>query len=78
MTLPFYFDSHCLFAENSSSLSLSSPAALFTFLALNAAKFFIPFARVKCQSQAWWSPEVKEVVSERRKAFAVAYRSDND
>ena len=28
--------------------------------------------------KAWWSAEVEEAVSERRKAFAVAYRSDED
>ena len=33
-----YFDSHCPSAEKYSSLSLSSAAALFTSLALNAAK----------------------------------------
>ena len=34
------FDSNCLFAKEYSSLSLSSAAAFFTFLALNAAKIF--------------------------------------
>ena len=42
-----YFDSHCPSAEEYSSLSLSSAAALFTSLALNAAKSFIPFGRIK-------------------------------
>ena len=59
-------------------LSLSSPAAPFTFLALNAAIFSIPFGHVKRQPQAWWSPEAESAVSERRKAFAAAHRSDKD
>ena len=42
-----YFDSHCPSAEEYSSLSLSSAAALFTSLALNAAKSSIPFGRIK-------------------------------
>ena len=42
-----YFDSHCPFAEEYSSLSLTSAAALFTSLALNAAKSSIPFGRIK-------------------------------
>ena len=74
----FYFDSHCPSAEEYSSLSLSSAAALFTSLALNAAKSSIPFGRIKRQPKAWWSAEVEEAVSERRKAFAAAHRSDQD
>ena len=73
-----YFDSHCPSAEEYSSLSLSSAAALFTSLTLNAAKSSIPFGRIKRPPKAWWSPEVDEVVSERRKAFAAAHRSDED
>ena len=42
-----YFDSHCPSAEEYSSDSLSSAAALFTSLALNAAKSSIPFGRIK-------------------------------
>ena len=72
-----YFDSHCPFAEEYSSLSLSSAAALFTSLALNAAKSSIPF-RIKRPPKAWWSAEVEEAVSERRKAFAAVHRSDED
>ena len=60
------------------SLSLSSAAALFSSLALNAAKSSIPFGRTKCPPQIWWSAEVEGVVSERRKAFAAAHRSDED
>ena len=41
----FYFDSHCPSAEEYSPLS--SVAALFTSLALNAAKFSIPFGSIK-------------------------------
>ena len=73
-----YFDSHCPSAEEYSSLSLASAAALFTSLALNAAKFSIPFGRIKRPPKVWWSAEVEEAVSERRKAFATAHRSDKD
>ena len=73
-----YFDSHCPLAEEYSSLSLSSAAALFTSLALNAAKSSIPFGRIKRPPKAWWSAEVEGAVSERCKAFAAAYRSDED
>ena len=74
----FYFDSHCPSVEEYSSLSLSSAAALFTSLALNAAKSSVPFGHIKCHPKAWWSAEVKDAVSERRKAFAAAHRSDED
>ena len=73
-----YLDSHCPSAEEYSSLSLSSAAALFTSLALNAAKSSIPFGRIKRPPKAWWSAIVEGVVSERRKAFAAAHRSDED
>ena len=73
-----YIDSHCSSAEEYSSLSLSSAAALFTSLALNAAKSSIPFGRIKRPPKAWWSAEVEGAVSERRKAFAAAHRSDED
>ena len=73
-----YFDTHCPSAEEYLSLSLSSAAALFTPLALNAAKSSIPFGRIKRPPKAWWSAEVEQAVSERRKAFAAAHRSDED
>ena len=73
-----YFDSHCPSAEEYSSLSLSSAAALFTSLRLNAAKSSIPFGPIKRPPKAWWSAEVEEAISERRKAFAAAHRSDED
>ena len=73
-----YFDFHCPSAEEYSSLSLSSAAALFTSLTLNATKFSIPFGRIKRHPKAWWSPEVEEAVSERRKTFAGAHSSDED
>ena len=73
-----YFDFHCPSAEEYSSLSFSSAAALFTSLAMNAAKSSIPFGRIKRPPKAWWSAEVEEAVSERRKAFAAAHRSDED
>ena len=71
-----YIDSHCPSAEEYSSLS--SAAALFTSLALNAAKSSIPFGRIKRPPKAWWSAEVEEAVSDRRKVFAAAHRSDED
>ena len=71
-----YFDSHCPSAEE--YLSLSSTAALFTSLTLNAAKSSIPFGRIKRPPKAWWFAEVEQAVSERRKAFAAAHRSDED
>ena len=58
--------------------TLSSAAALFTSLALNAAKSSILFGRIKRHPKAWWSAEVEGAASERRKAFAVAHRSDED
>ena len=73
-----YFDFHCSSAEEYSSLSLSSAAALFTSMTLNAAKSSIPFGRIKRPPQAWWSAEVEKVVSEKRDAFAAAHRSDED
>ena len=60
------------------TLSLSSAAALFTSLALNAAKSSIPFGRIKRPPKAWWSAEVEKAVSERRKAFTIAHRSDEN
>ena len=54
----FYFNSHCPSAEEYSSLSLSSAAALFSSLALNAAKSSIPFGRIKRPPKAWWSAEL--------------------
>ena len=74
----FYFDSHCPSVEEYSSLSLSSAAALFSSLALNAAKSSIPFGRTKRHPTAWRSAYVEKAVSERRKAFAAAHRSDED
>ena len=71
-----YFDSDCLFAEEYSSLSLFSAAAIFTSLALNMAKVSIPFGRIKRHPKAWWSAEAEEVGSERRIAFTAAHRSD--
>ena len=73
-----YFDSHCPSAVEYSSLSLSSAAALFTSLTLNAAKSSIPFGRIKRPPKAWWSAELEQAVSERRKAFAATHRSDED
>ena len=71
-----YIDSHCPSAEEYSSLS--SAAAFFTTLALNAAKSSIPFGRIKRPPKAWWSAEVEQAVGERHKAFASAHRSDEN
>ena len=71
-----YIDSHFPSAKEYSSLS--SAAALFTSLTLNAAKSSIPFGGIKGPPKAWWSPEVEEAISERRKAFAATHRSDED
>ena len=49
------------------TLSLSSAAALFTSLALNAAKSSIPFSSIKRHPKTRWSAEVEKAVSERRK-----------
>ena len=76
MTLPVYFDSHCLSADKYSSLSLFSAATLLTSLTLNVAKSFILFSRIKRHPKAWWSAE--EAASERCKAFSAAHRSDED
>ena len=73
-----YFDSHCPSAEEYSSLSLFSAAALSISLALNAVKSSIPFGRIKRHPKAWRSAEVEGAVSERCKAFTVAHRSDED
>ena len=73
-----YFDSHCPSAEDYSSLSLSFAAALFTSLALNAAKSSITFGRIKRRLKDWWFTEVESAVGKRRKAFAAAHRSDED
>ena len=71
-----YFNSHCPSAGEYSSLS--SAAALFTSLVLNAAKSSIPFDCIKRPPKAWWSAELESAVSERRNAFAAAHRSDED
>ena len=57
-----YFDFHCPSAKEYSSLSLSSGAALFTSLTLNAAKSSIPFGRIKRLPKTWWSAEVEQAV----------------
>ena len=45
---------------------------------MNAAKSSFSFGRIKRPPKAWWSAEVEGAVSERRKAFAAAHRSDED
>ena len=73
-----HFDSHYPSAKEYSSLSLSFATTFFTSLALNVAKCSISFGRIKRHPKAWWSAEVEKAVSERRKAFAAAHRSDED
>ena len=73
-----YFDSHCPSAEEYSSFSLSSAAALFTSLTLIAPKSSILFGHIKRPPKAWWSIEVESPVSERRRTIAAAHRSDED
>ena len=72
------FDSHCPSAEQYLSLSFSFAAALFIFLALNAAKSSIPFDHIQRHSKAWWNAEMAGAVSEGRKTFVAAYKSDED
>ena len=71
----FYFDPHCSSAEEYSSLSLSSAAALY-LSGTECGQIFHPFGRIKRRSKAWWSAEVKGAVSETGKAFAAAHKSD--
>ena len=42
------------------------------------AKSSIPFGRIKRHPKAWWSAEVEQAVSEKRKTFVAAHRSDED
>ena len=78
MTLPFALTLTVLPQRNTRLFRFPLLAALFTFLTLNAAKSSIPFGRIKRHPKAWWSAEVEKAVSERRKAFAAAHRSDED
>ena len=73
-----YFDSHCPAVEEYSTLTLASAAAIFSNLTLSAAKSAIPFGRLKRPPKAWWSSEVECAVSERRKAFAVAHKGEEE
>ena len=41
-------------------------------------KSSVPLGCNKRHPKAWWSAEVEEAVSERRKAFVAAYKSDED
>ena len=78
MTLPCTLIATVLLQRNTRLFLFPLLLLLFTSLALNAAKSSIPFDRIKRPSKAWWSAEVEEAVSERRKAFAAAHRSDED
>ena len=74
MTLPFTLTLTVLLQKNTRLL----PLLLLSSPTLNAAKSSIPFGRIKHHPKAWWSAEVEEGVSERRKAFAAAHKSDED
>ena len=78
MTLPFTLTLTVLLQRNTPFSLYLFPLLLLSYLALNAAKFSIPFGRVKRQPQARWSSKVKEVKSKRCKAFASAHRNDKD
>ena len=58
--------------QRNTCLSLSCAGALFSSMALNAAKSSISFGRIKRHPKAWWSAEVESAVSERRKVFTAA------
>ena len=73
-----YFDSRCPAAGECWSLSLSSAAALFASLAVNAAKSSIPFGRIKRPPGAWWSAGVEGTVGGGRRTFAAAHGGDGD
>ena len=78
MTLPSTLTLTVLLQRNARLFlfPLCSASALFTSQALNAAKSSIHFGHIKRHPKAWWSDGVKSAVSERRRAFAVAHRSD--
>ena len=76
MTLPLILTLTVLLLPE--CLSLSSTAALFTFLALNVAKSSIPFGCIKRHPKAWWSAEVETAISERHKVFAATHRNDEN
>ena len=79
ITLSFTLTFTVFLQRNTLSLSLSSAAALFTSLTLNAPKFSISFSCVKRQPRAWWSPLVENVVKERcKKTIATAHRKDEN
>ena len=73
LTLPFTLTLTVLLQRNTCLFPL-----LLLSLALNAAQSSIPFGRIKRYPKAWWSTKMEEAVSARRKAFAVAHRSDED
>ena len=60
------------------TLSASSFSSGRAYVSLNFLPPSIPFCRIKRHSKAWWSAEVEGAVSERRKAFVAAQRSDED
>ena len=78
MTLVLTLTLTVLLQRNTRLFSLSSTATLFTFLAVNVATSSIPFSCITRHSIAWWSAEVEEAISERRKDFDAAHRSDED
>ena len=48
------------------------------FSGTESGQFSLSFGHVKLYPQAWWSPEVEDVVSKRENTFAAAYGSDDD
>ena len=72
-----YFDFHCPSAEEYSSLSFLW-CCFFYLSGTECGQVFHSFRRIKRHSKAWWFAEVEEAVSERRKTFAAAHRSDQD
>ena len=66
----------CPDPETYSSFSLSEAATSFSSVLLEAAKSSIPYGRTRQSPKAWWSPELDELVRERRKAYRKAHQSE--
>ena len=77
MTLPPTLTPTVLLQRNLVSFSFLCCCSLYLF-GTECGQIFHSFGRIKRHPKAWWSAEVKVAVSERRKAFAAAHRSDED
>ena len=77
MTLPCTLTLTFLLQRNT-RLFLFPLLLLFSPLWPECGQIFYSFGRIKRPPKAWWSAEVESAVSERRKAFAAAHRSDED